>query len=283
MTPSPSARRWLFLLRGIGVLLFVWIVTHIDRSQLLESFREASWPLLALGWCLFPVIYLLKSWRWHTLIARNGIVQPFSVSFRTYCSALFLGALTPGNAGEAIKIAYLHAAGATLQRATSLTILDRLYDALWIGIVALPSVYFLLLDRFAVLVWVVVGLGLILLVSGFVFQRHSLLHWQPHAITLLNWVVYYLQLLIFAHAFHIAVPLFALFSIITLAGITTLLAIAPAGLGTRDAVFLYFLRPYGVPSALIVAFTSSVFVLTMLGALIGAYCLLRTPLPRRNA
>lgn len=292
MNRSPALRRVLLIcIKGCGVILFLWILSRIDRAQLVHALAHASLPLVFIGWCLFPVIYLLKSWRWHVLVTRAGVVQSFEMSFKTYCSALFLGMITPGNAGEAMKIAYLRSAGSPLKDATLLTVLDRLFDVFWIGLFALPSVFFLLRDRFLVLTLTLIAIGLCSVLALGIVQRmfggletllREGLRWKPHVITLCNWAVYYVQLLIFARAFGIDVPLLPFVAIMTIAGSASLLAVAPAGLGTRDAVVLYFFTAYAVPPSLAVAFSFSVFILTLAGSLIGGYCLLQLPVSKEK-
>jgi uncharacterized membrane protein YbhN (UPF0104 family) len=277
---------WSLLLKGIGIVLFLWILTHIDSAQFVRSLASASFPFLLLGWLLFPAIYALKAARWHFFLRRAGIEQSYLTSYKTYCSALFLGTVTPGNVGETIKISFLHSAGASLKTATALTLLDRLYDVLWIGLFALPAVYFLLPDRLLVLVVLLAGIGIALFVLRTLLKRsgenprHLLSYgfqWQPHLWTIANWSLYFLQQLIFARALNLTVPVPPFIGIMTLAGIANLLAIAPAGLGTRDAVVLYFFSAYGIPAPLTVAFSFSIFVLTLLGSLIGLGFWLRLP------
>lgn len=274
MRPSPSLQRTiLFCLKGIGVVLFLWILTRIDRAEFFESLKHVSPLPLIMGFLLFPVILALKSYRWHTLLKQHGITQSYAYSFLTYCSALFLGTLTPGNAGEAIKIAYLTQAGADLKAATLLTAVDRLYDALWVGLFAVPAVLFLLPERILGVTIALLGVIACVLVLQMLLKRS--LTWKPHALTILNWATYYLQLWLFAEAFHIHLPLLFFIGVMTLAGIANLLAIAPAGLGTRDAVIYYFFQSHGIAASVAVAFSSSIFVLTLLGSLIGGICLLK--------
>lgn len=279
--------RW--ALRGIGILLFAAIVSRIDLASALAALRSADPVLLAAALLLFLPIYALKSWRWHVLLTTHGLRVSFPDSFRTYCAALFLGTMTPGNVGEAVKIAFLRARGASLTTATLLTATDRLYDVLWVGIFAAPSAFFLLRGSFTALLLTLAAAGALFVGVALWLRRQAkrenaatlrarMFFWKPHALTLANWATYYLQLLTVGAAFHLTVPLPAFLGIMTVAGVLNLLAIAPAGLGTRDAAVLYFFRPYGVPAALSVAFTSTVFLLTITASLLGAYFWFRSPL-----
>ncbi len=253
-----------------------------------EALRAADPLPLVLTLCLFIPIYMLKAWRWHRLIGAAGVRQTYERSFHTYSAALFLGVVTPGNIGETIKIAYLTKAGVPLAKASVLMLVDRLYDVVWIGLFATPSLLFLLPEETKILSIVLVSVLLIVLLALVASRRRvteaalrgfsHLSSPSAHAITLANWAVYYLQLLTLASAFHIGVPLLPFLGIMTVAGVLNLLAVAPAGLGTRDAALLFFFQAYHVPAAQTVAFSFSIFALTLFASLLGCWGWFRAPL-----
>ena len=92
-------------------------------------------------------------------------------------------------AGEAMKISYLHSAGAPLKDAAVLTVLDRFFDVFWIGLFALPSVFFLLREQFfalaLVLLAIAIGLIVVIRIVSKIFGTvgHLItagLQWKPH-------------------------------------------------------------------------------------------------------
>ena len=72
------------------------------------------------------------------------------------------------------------------------------------------------------------------------------------------------------------VPVLPFLGIMTIAGIANLLAVA--GLGTREATLLFFFPRYGIASTLTVAFSLSIFALTIT-AHVPPPCAMLTTLP----
>ncbi|MFA7681912.1 MAG: lysylphosphatidylglycerol synthase domain-containing protein, partial [Candidatus Peribacteraceae bacterium] len=84
-------RTALYALKGIGIVLFAWILLHIDIHSALQNFAQASPIFIGLTFVLFPIIYLIKSWRWHVLIRQKNIAVCFQESVHIYVASLFLG------------------------------------------------------------------------------------------------------------------------------------------------------------------------------------------------
>ena len=73
----------------------------------------------------------------------------------------------------------------------------------------------------------------------------------------------------------IDLPAPVLIAAFTVAGILSLLPIAPAGLGTRDAALLAILLPYGISTHQIVSLSILMFMSILLGSMIGAWYFFR--------
>src|SRR5207249_1031405 len=112
------------------------------------------------------------------------------------------------------------------------------------GLCAVPSVLFLSPEGFSLLFLSLCAVAAAFLAVALFLRRGMTsrdalsfagraLAWKPHLLTIANWTVYYAQLTLIARAFGIMVPLLPFLGIMTLAGVVNLLAIAPAGLGTR--------------------------------------------------
>jgi len=276
-----------YALKGIGIVLFGWILIRIDLQQAIESIAQASTISIVVAFAFFPVIYLLKSWRWHILAHAAGANTNFWQSVHLYMSGLFLGTATPGKLGEAMKIPALTARGLSLKDAMSITVLDRLLDVGVIGMVAIWAAGVLVSTTLA---GILLACVLCTIAVAFMLRRQvrkllpaiGLRSWCPAlALTALNWCVYFLQLWILAQGFGFSIALPVFVAIMTITGIISLLPIAPAGLGTRDAALLFFFGNLGIALEQIIAFSFTIFVLTIIASSIGAYFWLRYPLQRR--
>ncbi|MFH0770616.1 MAG: lysylphosphatidylglycerol synthase transmembrane domain-containing protein [Candidatus Peregrinibacteria bacterium] len=286
---SVSAHISGYLLKSIGVVLFVWILLRIDRVQLLFALHNASLPLILTGLGLLAPIYVLRSMRWHSLTTGSGVDESLLEATHLYLASLFLGVVTPGKVGEAMRIPSLMRKGLTGRKSTALTILDRGLDIALLGPLGLASVAFLS-GTYPFLWWT--GLAIACGGGAYVLYRTterwltlpsdmvSLLKktWMPVlGFTIVSWSLYYLQLIIFMRAFALEIPMIPFLSIMTVVGILSVLPIAPAGLGTREAALLYFFRTFAIPPPLTIAFAFTIFITTFAGSLIGAYCLWRLP------
>ena len=270
-----------YILKGIGILLFIWILLQIDLDQAIESARHATPSLLVVGFLLFPVIYGIKSWRWHVLTKQAGITPAFQESAHVYIASLFLGIVTPGRIGEAFKIPWLRRRGLDMIASITVTVVDRLLDILAIALLSIAAVGILFGWEYSIiglLVFCIIGILLwvsqrwkkyfpqIRLVTPYKYRWHV-----PCLLTLLNWTIYFLQMYLLAQAFSLQIPLLPFLASITIAGVVSMLPIAPAGLGTRDATLVLLFSGYGIASTDTVAFSFSVFLLTICASLIGAY------------
>lgn len=280
------------LLKGIGIFLFVYILLTIDVRHALEVMLGLPPLSIVLTLGLFPAIYLLKSWRWHVLVRGVGKHEPFAASFGLYMSSLFLGIATPGKMGEVLKIPALVQKGVSWKDAVLLTVLDRALDVI-VLVVALVAAGVLLFPPMAAALMaglVAAGIIVVLIISVlFPHLRHFLspdLPLKTWAVSLLltiaGWCVYYLQLLVLAWGFGFQIPLPLFLSIMTVVGIVSVLPIAPAGLGTRDAALLFFFTRLGIPAEQTIAFSFSIFVLTILASSVCAYYWIRHPLTTRR-
>lgn len=277
-----------YILKAIGVGLFVLIILGIDTEKAVTELSTVPIAYLIGGFSLFPVIYLIKSIRWHLISSAAGAKTTFEHSLALYMSGLFLGIVTPGKVGEAAKIPALIARGLRAKDAIAVTVLDRVLDIALLGVIAIWSVGILFSWRmsFTLVLIVILTLFVIFLLKNLLRKIHDLLLpsiplniWlKSLLLTLVNWIVFFAQFWILAKGFGIEVPILTFIAIMTITGIVSILPIAPAGLGTRDTALLVLLGKYGVSAETIIAFSFTIFILTICASTIGAYFWLKYPI-----
>jgi len=130
-------RTFLYAIKGIGILLFGFILLKLDLRELATNFAKASPASVLLTLLLFLPIYALKCFRWHVLVRAAGANVSLRDSVQLYMSGLFLGIITPGKMGEALKIPVLRTQGLSMQDAVGITAIDRLLDVAILGLVAI--------------------------------------------------------------------------------------------------------------------------------------------------
>lgn len=274
------------MLKLIGILLFLWILSQIDREALLLHLKNADLIGIAAALLGLFVMYALKAARWHLLVRSTGLTPSPADSWRLFNIGIFLGAITPANMGEMGRAAYLRRSGLHAGTALALPLIDRIADVSVMGAVGIWSVGLLFGWRWSLLAGcsgIIGTLALVLLwrrMKGlrerewFAFMR---LLAQPRSLahllfwTILSWVAYFGWTFVMARSIGIEVDLLVLMATLTLTGILVFIPIAPSGLGTREAAFITLLAPYGVEAPEAVALALLMFFLILASSLPGLW------------
>lgn len=275
------------LLKIIGVGLFIWVLSKIDRTELVLYLVDANWLLLGVALCFQFLIYCVKTLRWHLFVRSAEVQTSLLESWKLLNIGVFLANITPGKLGEFGKSAYLMTAGIPKAHAIGLIILDRLMDIFVILLIAIASVGILfgwvwslaalaLASLLLPLVsWVLITsitarntlefVGLQRFIPSFTTLTLAL------TLTFISWSIYFVWAILIARSVGIETPIHILVSAFTLTGILSLLPIAPSGLGTRDVALLTFLAPYGIESANTIALSMLMLASILLSCTLGGW------------
>jgi uncharacterized protein (TIRG00374 family) len=179
--------RWGLRLLGPALLAYI-LWRNSDQLPLMwETLRNLNWAPMLLAIVLMGPFVLLKAWRWQLILTDLGQEVPWRKLSLYYVLGIFLGAAMPGQAGDFLKAWYLKEDGYDLGAALLSTVIDRLFDMMIIGLLALSGIY--ILWRF------VPGAGLVVtliaMVAGILFVLSVLLsrRWRDW---LINRVLRYL-------------------------------------------------------------------------------------------
>ncbi len=131
MKHPATRRRWLRLgIRLLGPLLLAVVVLKIgDPEQLWESLKNARLgSLLAAVLLILPVIHL-KVERWRMLLRARGHRYPLTRAYQAFLASVYLGMLTPGRVGDALRVQYLrHDMDMPYSEGLAISVMDRLCD-----------------------------------------------------------------------------------------------------------------------------------------------------------
>lgn len=275
---------WRWALRLLGPALLVYILWS-NRDELAlagEMLRQVQWfPLVLAVVLVFPFV-LLKGWRWRVILKDLGQDVPWKRLTFYYALGIFLGAAVPGQAGDFLKAWYLKEDGYDLGAAFLSTVVDRLFDMLMMGLLALSGLYILLRLASAPTLLLVLGLmlaGIVLFLSLLLSRRwrnwltervlryiipaavrrvlreynvrayldHFFLSWRNvalgMAISLLSFSTTFFRLWLLIPALGKTLPVETFVPTMALMGLASLLSVA--GLGTRESVLLAIL---GIPA-----------------------------------
>ncbi len=283
--------RW--LIRLLGVALFAVILIIVDVPRILTYLAQADlWPIMWSNLLVFPYI-AVKAWRWQVLLRSVGIRVGLVEAARLYAVGLAAGFITPGQTGEAVRAVYLGGAGHSLGRALVTVVLDRLFDLLVVGGLALWGIFVygqVPQGQTAIIVLSLVGIVLLFVffawrgwqqplgrlivrvvparfvrgrdpaqaLGGLVLPPATL--GAALAITLLSFVITYYRLYLLFVALDLHVPLVYFLASTSIAGIAAILPVTIGGVGTRDAAFIVLFSITGESQEMAVALSTLILL-----------------------
>jgi glycosyltransferase 2 family protein len=298
-----------FLMRLLGIGVFVYILFHVDIALVASVLKRVEFgPLIPAFFLLFP-LYGIKAYRWKGILRVQQVSYSLRNAILAYLSANFIAFATPGRIGEAAKALYVKQdTGIGLFRALPSVILDRFFDVYVLTIVASVGLIRLeALSRWGA--WKYAFLGVIVLapllflsisVRGFFLGRMTKIRFLrawggktqgffvelnrfrasdlliPLLQTIGAYALLFLMSDMIARAAGIRETFLTISFFVSMANVLSFLPISIAGLGTRDACFIFLFSTIGRLKEEALAFSLLFFLVFFLGGgLIGflAYCL----------
>jgi glycosyltransferase 2 family protein len=142
-TANRKARVRTWLLRLLGPALLIYFLLTIDDPRLIwRTLSQTDLLYLGLAIVLVVPFLLFKALRWQYLLRAWDIRMPLRESIALYCIGIFLGVVTPGQAGDAVKAWYLRRRGHALSTGLASVVVDRLFDVGVMGVLAASGLYF---------------------------------------------------------------------------------------------------------------------------------------------
>jgi glycosyltransferase 2 family protein len=306
-TERPSGRlaRWLRIGLGFGIIAL--LLTQIDLEAALRAVLAARLELLVLGFAIVLASRLLAAVRWYLLLrGRHAAVTPFGVVRLMFVSD-FVGYFMPGSIGVEVLRIYglaktiadpaLSATSVVVERVVALLVLVVL---VLVGTASRPSALPAEIDPLA---WLCLGL-LVLAVLAIIARptRRLALRLLPGdrlarirrglqsvfaaldtyrsrpgliAASLLLALVFQLMrcasVTVGAAAFGHPLPFTFIMVVYPVMLLISLLPITIAGLGVREAGYVYFLGLGGMPAEVALPLALIQRLFTVLGTLPGAW------------
>jgi uncharacterized protein (TIRG00374 family) len=274
------------LFRFLGPALFLLILFKIDVGRTLQTLGALRLSWLGAALMLYPLLVLLKAWRWRLLLRQQGTEYTLASAFLAYNSSLAVGYVTPGRLGEFVKALYLRKdLGLTAGRAFSSVLLERLLDLYALTITALVGMVIFAMPRqlvaLALPVLAAVGLlPLLVLVphinrsvmalaataarnlvpephredvtrslSGFQRGIQELLSLKlllPVGVTVVAYALFYSQSYLVAASLRLPISYGFAAFCVSLGSLMALLPLSISGLGVRDLTFVVVLGTVGL-------------------------------------
>ena len=129
------------LLPIIGIVLFVYIISRVNISKVLEGFGRINIFLFGFTLLILGAQHFLKGIRWKIIIDSYNIRYPVLSSVKGWMIGFSLSLITPGKVGDFARAYYLKD---KLETGKSLTTVmaDRVIDIFVLFVMAVIGIYF---------------------------------------------------------------------------------------------------------------------------------------------
>jgi uncharacterized protein (TIRG00374 family) len=245
---------------------------------------------------IIPIL-LLKALRWRTLLHNR---LPYTFALKQYALGLALGSITPGQAGDFLKVWEVSKRGYSLNQAIISTVLDRLFDLLVLILLSIVGAFLLGTAFTSTIPTLAAGLVIIgmlfyivtspktnSLMTSFVLRasrkRFSLLREVSSvnqldkesskiskesllislSITLVTSILAIARVWFSTLALGMNLEMGSVVAISTLTTVTTLIPISIAGIGSRDLVLLGILGQLGYSGENAVSLSILILIFTL--------------------
>jgi uncharacterized protein (TIRG00374 family) len=287
--------RTLLRIVTVGVLAALMLLLKIDLRETLAILMGANLWWIALSVFGFVPFLVVKAWRWQVVLRDLGVPIPFGEAMRLYALGVGAGMLTPGNVGDAIKVAYFRERG--FSQSVISIVLDRVWDVLILLLLAGSGIF--MFSQIALSQWLMLAVlagGTVALLLITVHPRTQ--HWlfqqvlrlrknksegQTFApvtltprqvlvqfgISVLATLVVYARLFLAASALGIFLAPLPFVASMSLVSIVQLFAVIPGGVGTREALLLLLAPALGITAAQALALSAVLFLLQLVNGIVG--------------
>jgi uncharacterized protein (TIRG00374 family) len=297
-----------WLLRLLGPALLLVFLANSNLQDLFTVLREAELGPILLSLALMPPFVIIKSWRWRRILQEMSLELPLGTACGLYCVGLFLGATTPGQAGDLVKAWYLRDRGHPIAPALLSVVLDRLFDLLIMAALATLGIFALgqLLPspELQTALVIAMAIGLVTLTVLLVGRgprewlmtvalprfapagvREALERWSTQlaslslrpamlvAVSIASLIsaffTFWRLWLLFLALGITDVPLYVVVGVSALIAVLQVLPISIAGVGVRDAALLAVLAPYGYSVEQAIALSGLFLLINLQHILVG--------------
>ncbi|MFC2066189.1 lysylphosphatidylglycerol synthase transmembrane domain-containing protein [Chloroflexota bacterium] len=304
-----------WILRSIGLILFIIILSRLDLSKLVTLLLNINPYYLILALLLFSPLLITKAVRWRLLMRGQGIEYSLKDSTTMYAASMYIGAITPGRLGDFIKVFYLKEDGYPLGKSFATVLLDRLFDILsllvlgYAGMLLFMTLFeraiivlsLILVATFSLIVFFICKKGLSKRILGYISANFVPERYKGNAknwffdfsnaikaiktsqlilatfVTFLGWALYFLIMYLLALSVDIDISFLYLATCVSIAAVITLLPISIAGIGTRDAALIILFSYLGLSRELAIAFSIMILFMYAVNGFIGLGAWLKKP------
>ena len=291
-----------FLKILVSVVLISYLVTLIDKQELLDTFKNVKVEYVIVALFLLVTQVALSSLKWKFILRADDVKLPYGFLLKTYLIGNFISLFLPSSiGGDVYRIIALKGQDQGLAKSTSSVLFDRMTGLFALLSISLISYLFLpdsSYKGYLLLVYILGIMGFIVitqdrvihyatsvnnklvskasrLLVSFKTYRKSI---KTLVVTLFISFIFQFTIVVinklYCMALGIDIPFLYLLVIIPLVYLTEVLPISINGIGVRDSAFVFFFTVLGYSSA--EGFALALLVITMryVAGLVGGSVLL---------
>ncbi len=288
----------------LGVILFICIIITIDIDRLFSIVRTSDLMYIVVCVLLAPIIIFMLALRWQLILRALKIKYRFIYTCRSLMKGALMGEITPGKLGELIRARFLSSeTSCSPGKALFSVIIDRIYDLFILTILVVIS-SLVLMRNYAIdlPLTIIITLSAVFCISLAIFMNENTsrlilspvfrflipdnyksaagLHFSEFyngiksmnknthakclALSIAIWLLKLSAIFVLSKALGIEIPFWFVLCSGSIVVIVSLLPISVSGIGTREAIFIFFLSFYDISAVFAVALSFLYFMFGIL-------------------
>ncbi|UCG68641.1 MAG: flippase-like domain-containing protein [Thermoplasmata archaeon] len=284
----------------VGILVLIYILLNINLSKVVSILKSADLFFLGIAILINVVVISLLTIRWKYIIHTMGVEVNFKLCLILRLKGSFLGNITPGKIGDLYRAKHLsEETDFELAKSFSSVIIDRILDISALIFLNILGLYILLFVFEIKTFWIeyiifsfLILIGLFLIIKKNLMRKllkpiykvfvpmdarqNIVMHFNEFYMALAKiklrnylfsfiisiavWIAGFIGIYFLALSLSISVSLIFIISMAACATFISALPISIGGLGTREAVYVFFLSSIGIESEYSVALSLMVFI-----------------------
>ena len=245
--------KYLKIIKIIGVLAFLYILSLLDYKIVYESIKNLDFFYLFIYTLLWYLFFIIKVYRWHVVQNYFSRSLTFKQNFWVFLETIYLSYVTPGKIGDIARVWIIKEHFDIDKKDTMIAYtFDRVQDLFFLIICALFGLWFILDIEISNYIYI----GLILFIIIYILknkfnivrniQTDMNFEIKIFIINTIAFFFYFLQVYFLAKAMNLNIEYSFIVALVSISAIATLIPISIGGLGVREGVFIYLLATIGV-------------------------------------
>ncbi len=298
-----------YSLRLIGPAIFISILYwYIDIDKFKTLIMQMKWPYLLLGLAMVPLLILIRSLRWRSILAKLGINYSLWETFQVYFVEM-VAIVVVSAIGTFVKVLYLKNEGYGLLKPALSVVADKYYDYLLplffgltsaglvaldidpdLGVVILFCIIFTMFIPARKMIWIFEGRILpgkirrLFAQKGYnpgmhIGQIYDTLDFTNYVLSVSGFVLYFMMIYCLNISIGVDLTFAQVVLIMTITSLVTMIPVSFFGIGTRDVGLIAIFKWFGCMPEQAVVLSMTLLLLRVAIVLIGSIFWFMKPPP----